>query len=138
MPYEHLSLIQRQLARVRPIGADPADAYKTAVANYLKALGRNVRTLREQASPRRSQERLAEITGLHRTEIGKIEQGQVDPRLTTLHLVADALNATLNDLAKELPVPPQHDRWGRYKGGNTTRTLASGPPTAGREERASD
>jgi transcriptional regulator with XRE-family HTH domain len=97
------------------MGADPSDAYKTEVRNYLKALGRNVRALREAMSPRLSQERLAEITGLHRTEIGKIEQGQVDPRLTTLHLVAQALDATLNDLTKGLPVPPQHDLWGNYK-----------------------
>jgi transcriptional regulator with XRE-family HTH domain len=102
------------------MGADPSDAYKADVTNYLKALGHNVRTLREKVSPRLSQERLAEITGLHRTEIGKIEQGQVDPRLMTLHLVAHALNVTVNDLTKGLPVPPQRDAWGRYKRGKST------------------
>jgi DNA-binding XRE family transcriptional regulator len=99
------------------MGTDPNDAYRADITNYLKALGQNVRTLRRQVSPPLSQERLAEITGLHRTEIGKIEQGQVDPRLTTLHLVAHALDATLNDLARGLPVPPQHDLWGNYKRG---------------------
>jgi transcriptional regulator with XRE-family HTH domain len=96
---------------------DPTDAYEADRTNYLKALGRNVRTLREAVSPRLSQERLADITGLHRTEIGKIEQGKVDPYLTTLHLVANALDATLDDLAKGLPAPPKRDLWGHYKRG---------------------
>jgi transcriptional regulator with XRE-family HTH domain len=105
------------------MGTEPTDAYETDHTNYLKALGRNVRTLREAASPRLSQERLADIAGLHRTEIGKIEQGKVDPRLTTLHLVAHALDTTLDNLAKELPVPPKRDPWGRYK-----RTEVDGDP----------
>jgi transcriptional regulator with XRE-family HTH domain len=99
------------------MGADPSDAYKANVTNYLKAFGQNVRRLREEVRPRLSQERLADITGLHRTEIGKIEQGQVDARLMTLHLVAHALDVTLNDLTRGLPVPPQRDPWGRYKRG---------------------
>lgn len=113
------------------MGADPTDAYKADAANYRKALGQNVRTLREKVSPRLSQERLAEITGLHRTEIGKIEQGQVDPRLMTLHLVAHALNATLDDLAKGLPVPPQRDLWGHYKQRKGIPTVESGPQADG-------
>jgi transcriptional regulator with XRE-family HTH domain len=121
------------------MGAGPTDAYKADVANYLKLLGQNVRTLREEVSPRLSQERLADIAGLHRTEIGKIEQGQVNPRLMTLHLVAHALNATLDDLVKGLPVPPQHDLWGHYKRGQVIPTVDSGPQTdrrQSREERA--
>jgi transcriptional regulator with XRE-family HTH domain len=111
------------------MGADPTDPYKAAVANYLKALGQNVRTLRNAIRPRLSQERLAEITGLHRTEIGKIEQGQVDPRLMTLHLVAHALNATLDDLAKGLPIPPQRDLWGHYNRSEVMPPVDSGPQT---------
>jgi transcriptional regulator with XRE-family HTH domain len=117
------------------MGADPTDAYKADVANYLKVLGQNVRTLREEVSPRLSQERLAEITGLHRTEIGKIEQGQVDPRLMTLHLVAHALNATLDNLAEGLPVPPQRDPWGQHKRGKVIPTVDSGPQTDRRQSR---
>ena len=97
------------------MGANPTDAYEAGVANYRKALGHNVRTLRKAVSPPLSQEHLAEIAGLHRTEIGKIEQGLVDPRLTTLHLVAHALDATLADLTNGLPVPPRRDVWGHYK-----------------------
>jgi transcriptional regulator with XRE-family HTH domain len=94
---------------------DPIDPYKADTSNYLKVLGRNVRKLREEMSPRLSQERLAQITGLHRTEIGKLEQGRTDPRLTTLHLVAHALDATLDDLADGLPAPPKRDVWGKYE-----------------------
>jgi transcriptional regulator with XRE-family HTH domain len=117
------------------MGADPSDAYKADVANYLKALGRNVRTLRKQVSPRLSQERLADITGLHRTEIGKLEQGRVDPRLMTLHRVAHALNATLDDLTKGLPIPPHRDLWGHYERGKSTPTVDSDPQTDGRQSR---
>jgi transcriptional regulator with XRE-family HTH domain len=114
------------------MGADPSDAYKADRTNYLKTFGRNVRTLREKVSPRLSQERLSEITGLHRTEIGKIEHGQVDPRLITLHLVAHALNAELEDLFKGLPAPPQRDLWAR---GQRTPTVDSDPQTDGRQSR---
>jgi uncharacterized glyoxalase superfamily protein PhnB/DNA-binding XRE family transcriptional regulator len=113
---------------------DPTDAYEIDLTNYLKALGQNVRTLRAAVSPRLSQEHLADLARLHRTEIGKIEQGKVDPHLTTLHLVANALDATLDDLAKGLPVPPKRDSWGRYKRGELdsdpipeTATLPSEP-----------
>jgi transcriptional regulator with XRE-family HTH domain len=117
------------------MGADPTDAYKVDVANYLKAFGRNVRTLREAVSPRLSQERLADITGLHRTEIGKIEQGRVDPRLMTLHLVAHALNVTLDDLSEGLPVPPKRDPWGRYKRSEVTTNTDRGPQADRRQSR---
>jgi transcriptional regulator with XRE-family HTH domain len=111
------------------MGADPSDAYKADRANYLKAFGKNIRALREEVRPRLSQEHLAEITGLHRTEIGKIEQGRVNPRLMTLHLVAHALNATLDDLARGLPVPPQRDLWGHYQPGKSISPVDSGPQT---------
>jgi transcriptional regulator with XRE-family HTH domain len=97
------------------MAADPIDPYKADLANYRKRFGRNVRRLREEMSPRLSQERLALITGLHRTEIGKIERGRANPRLTTLHLVAHALDVTLDDLVDGLPVPPQRDAWGEYE-----------------------
>jgi transcriptional regulator with XRE-family HTH domain len=114
------------------MGADPIGAYKADRANYLMTLGRNVRTLREKVRPRLSQERLSEVAGLHRTEIGKLEHGQVDPRLITLHLVAHALNAELEDLFKGLPAPPQRDLWARDK---RIPTADSDPQTGGRRPR---
>lgn len=81
------------------------DAYKAELEGYLKAFGANVRRLRAAGPDRISQETLSARTRLHRTEIGKIEQGVVEPRLTTLVILADALDVTLSDLVEGLPVP---------------------------------
>jgi transcriptional regulator with XRE-family HTH domain len=117
------------------MGADPSDAYKADRANYLKAFGKNVRALRAEVRPRLSQEDLADITGLHRTEIGKIEQGRVDLRLMTLHRVAHALDAAPGELFRGLPAPPQRDLWGRYKRDEDTPAVDSDPQTDGRPSR---
>ncbi len=52
-----------------------------------------------------SQEHLSHVSGLHRTAIGKIELGEVEPRLSTLLVLAEALNASLDQLADGLGVP---------------------------------
>jgi transcriptional regulator with XRE-family HTH domain len=52
-----------------------------------------------------SQEDLSAVSGLHRTEIGKIELGQAEPRLSTLLILADALAISLGDLVEGLPTP---------------------------------
>jgi len=71
------------------------DAYAVELARFRKGFGANVRRLRRAGEGACSQEVLAERAGLHRTEIGKIEQGTVEPRLTTLVILADALGVTL-------------------------------------------
>jgi transcriptional regulator with XRE-family HTH domain len=92
------------------------EAYKAELACILEAFGANVRRVRTAKRPHYSQERLAEATELHRTEIGKIEQGVVEPRLTTLLILADGLGVTVNDLLVGLWVPgerrpaPHHPR----------------------------
>lgn len=80
------------------------DDYKDELAKYLHGFGDNVRRLRSREQDL-SQEALSFQTGLHRTEIGKLEQGTVEPRLTTLVILADALNVTLDELVAGLPVP---------------------------------
>jgi transcriptional regulator with XRE-family HTH domain len=93
------------------------DAYKEELASYLDGFGANVRRLRAARSSALSQERLSDLTGLHRTEIGKIEQGSVEPRLTTLVILAETLGVSLDELVADLPVPrerkpsPQARRW---------------------------
>jgi transcriptional regulator with XRE-family HTH domain len=79
--------------------------YKKELASYLDGFANNVRRLRAAKSPGFSQERLSGATQLHRTEIGKIEQGHVEPRLTTLVILAEGLGVTVNDLVEGLPVP---------------------------------
>jgi len=81
------------------------EAYKVELARFLEGFGANVRRVRTAKRPRCSQERLSDLTGLHRTEIGKIEQGIVEPRLTTLIILADGLNVTLDELVRGLWVP---------------------------------
>lgn len=80
------------------------DDYKTEVSQILKHFGANVRelrTTREGISP----EGLADLTGLHRTEIGRIELGIVEPRLITMLIVARYLRVTANDLVEGLWIP---------------------------------
>jgi transcriptional regulator with XRE-family HTH domain len=86
---------------------DATYAYKSELSRYLKAFGGNVRRLRTADERGISQEQLAGMTGLHRTEIGKIEQGLVEPRLTTLFILADALGVSIDELVAGLWVPEQ-------------------------------
>jgi hypothetical protein len=52
------------------------EAYKEELARFLEGFGGNVRRVRIAKTPRCSQEQLSYATKLHRTEIGKIEQGK--------------------------------------------------------------
>jgi transcriptional regulator with XRE-family HTH domain len=81
------------------------EAYKAELTQYLKGFARNVRRLRADKEPNFSQEKLSYVTNLHRTEIGRIEQAGVEPRLTTLVILADGLGVKLDDLVEGLPVP---------------------------------
>ncbi|HYB24308.1 MAG TPA: helix-turn-helix transcriptional regulator [Solirubrobacteraceae bacterium] len=93
------------------------DAYKEELARFLQGFGANVRRLRSEMNPRCSQERLSHATRLHRTEIGKIEQGEVEPRLSTLLILADGLGVSVQELLSGLWVPverrpsPHAGRW---------------------------
>lgn len=80
-------------------------AYKAELSLFLRGFGNNVRRVR--AARGLSQEMLSFGTGLHRTEIGKIERGMVEPRLSTVLILADALGATLDQLVDGLPVPQE-------------------------------
>jgi transcriptional regulator with XRE-family HTH domain len=81
------------------------EAYKDELARFLEGFGANVRRLRTAKNPPCSQERLSHVTRLHRTEIGKIEQGEVEPRLTTLVILAAGLEVTIDELLAGLSVP---------------------------------
>jgi len=83
------------------------DAYKAEMKRFLAGFGANVRRVRTAKRPRCSQEQLSYATGLHRTEIGKIEQGAVEPRLTTLLILADGLSVGIDELVAGLWVPEE-------------------------------
>lgn len=64
---------------------------------YLKQiLADNIRNYRR--SKNLSQERLAEICGLHRTYIGSIERCERNVTLSTLEVLASALGVSASDL----------------------------------------
>lgn len=93
------------------------EEYRAELARLLAGFGENVRRVRTARVPRYSQERLSHDTRLHRTEIGKIEQGTVEPRLTTLLILADGLGVPIEELVAGLWVPlerrpsPQGESW---------------------------
>jgi len=83
------------------------DAYQAELARLLRNFAENIRRLREQTKPGQSQEAVADEANLHRTQWGKIEAGERDPRMSTLLIVADALGVTLNDLVDGIPAPKE-------------------------------
>lgn len=83
------------------------EEYKEEMKQFLRAFGENVRRARMAMNPPCSQERLAHLTRLHRTEIGKIEQGEVEPRLSTLVILANGLQVGLDQLVDGLSVPSE-------------------------------
>ena len=66
-----------------------------------KVLGGNVRNCRERLGW--SQEKLAEIAGLHRTYVSGVERGVRNPTVTIVNLLAHALKVHPTELLKENP-----------------------------------
>jgi len=65
-----------------------------------KKFGKNLRALRKEASL--SQERLADIAGVHRTYIGMIERGEKNITIVNIEKLARALNISISELLKGL------------------------------------
>lgn len=65
---------------------------------YLKRFGKRVRYLREKKGI--SQEKLAEMTGLHRTYIGSVERGEKNIALKNMVKIAKKLGVTMEKLFK--------------------------------------
>lgn len=66
-------------------------------------LGRRVRASRKAA--RLSQEKLGELAGLHRTYIGHLERGEVNPSLNNIVRVATALAVDPAELVRGMRAP---------------------------------
>ena len=64
--------------------------------DLLKDLGRQLRALREQTG--KSQDTLANDSGLHRTYIGAVERGERNPTILTLSRYAAGLGLTVANL----------------------------------------
>jgi transcriptional regulator with XRE-family HTH domain len=67
--------------------------------NAVERFGRNLFIARRRASL--SQQQLATRSSLHRTEIGLLEKGHREPRLTTILKLLDALGAEPHHLFKD-------------------------------------
>jgi transcriptional regulator with XRE-family HTH domain len=63
-----------------------------------KAFGKKVRELRLKKAL--SQEKLAELSGLHWTYIGSVERGERNISLNNIKKIADALEVKASDLFK--------------------------------------
>lgn len=59
------------------------------------------RVRKERLKQNLSQEKLAEIAGLHRTYIGMIERGEKNITLANIEKIAKSLNVTIADLFQE-------------------------------------
>ncbi len=61
--------------------------------NHKLILGQNIKAIRKEK--KLSQEKLAEISSLHRTYIGSIERGERNVSIENIILIAKALNIKL-------------------------------------------
>jgi len=64
--------------------------------NILSVFGHNVQKYRKEKEI--SQEKLAEIAGVHRTYVGMIERAEKNITLRNMEKFADALNVKIKDL----------------------------------------
>lgn len=87
LPYDVL------LALARGLGIEPAvlvsRAGRTDAGSKSSPFGRRLRKLRVEHDV--SQDRLADITGFHRTTISKLELGERDPQLGTILRLAQGI-----------------------------------------------
>jgi transcriptional regulator with XRE-family HTH domain len=70
------------------------------VQDVQRAVGRKIRKLRE--SKKWTQDEFADISGLHRAQVGAIERGEMNMTLKTLKTVADALKVKIRDLTEDV------------------------------------
>ncbi len=68
-------------------------------AELIEILALNVQNLRH--GKQLSQEELADICGLHRTYIGSVERGERNATLSTLEVLATALDVSVPNLLSE-------------------------------------
>ena len=66
------------------------------MSSLLSALGQGIRQVREDRSL--SQERLAELAGLHRTYVSSVEQGRRNLSIENIQKIAKALGVSMTEI----------------------------------------
>lgn len=67
-----------------------------SATKFLKSIGERVRSIRKAKNI--SQEKLAELSGVHPTYISDIERGKVNASVYSYHMIANALDVPLSEL----------------------------------------
>jgi transcriptional regulator with XRE-family HTH domain len=70
------------------------------VDNILKRLGEKIRKIRLEQGL--SQEKLALLSGLHRTYVGAVERGERNVTLKNVEKLAKTLNVAIGELFRDL------------------------------------
>ena len=97
----------------RPLNSMPPKTIRKPSGQLTKVLADNLRAFRHARDF--SQEKLAELCGLHRTYIGSVERCERNVTLSTLEVFATVLKTTVPDLltpngAPKKPQPSQKSR----------------------------
>ncbi|WP_414719901.1 helix-turn-helix domain-containing protein [Streptomyces sp.] len=93
--------------------------------------GDRIRLLRSGACV--TQEAFAEMTGIGRHTLQRVERGTSDPRISDLALIAVALVLPLAGLVQEepLPAPRSPASGGKFSTSDSSRSLRSSSPAEG-------
>jgi len=65
-------------------------------SRYLKAFGKNIRKIRQASNM--SQEALSSRMETSPSQVGRIERGEINPTVSTLKVLAEALGVEVKDL----------------------------------------
>jgi transcriptional regulator with XRE-family HTH domain len=76
------------------------------VKDLNEKFSRNLRAARKAVPGNLSQESLARMCGVHRTEISLLERAKREPRLGTLIKLASSLDVSIDKLAEDITWKP--------------------------------
>lgn len=91
-------MVQTSLAVIDNVGRVPTDPLPAWVVTRRRAIGDNVRAARKAKGL--SQEKLAELTGLDRKTVNRIEQGAYATLIDHLIAIAHVLDIPLAELVR--------------------------------------
>ena len=78
------------------------------MSDIAKAIGQRIRNFRTQKGL--SQDKLAELAGVHPTYIGQLERGEKNATLESIERITSALKISLSDLFEKIDEQPDNAR----------------------------